>query len=129
MAYGFQPVLPLQRDDEDGFYVLTKTLAQNVKQNFKNLILTCPGERVMMPDFGAGIRRFLYENNTFEVQGKIQSAIDEQVATHMPFLSVDQLTFFEAEPEFTVSTNQGNTLSVQVFYSIPTRNLSDMLTI
>ena len=59
MANGISVVVPLQKDNEDGFYSLTKTLAQNIKQNFKNLILTSPGERVMIADFGVGIRNFL----------------------------------------------------------------------
>ena len=50
MSYGYSPVIPLQRNAEDGFYVLTKTIAQNIQQNFKNLLLTSPGERVMIPD-------------------------------------------------------------------------------
>ena len=31
----------------------------------KNLVLTSPGERIMLPDFGAGLRRLL-----FDQQGK-----------------------------------------------------------
>ena len=50
MAYGFSAVLPLQRDDEDGFYSLTKTLGDNIKQNVKNIMLTSPGERVMISE-------------------------------------------------------------------------------
>ena len=67
MAYGFSPVIPLQKNDEDGFYVLTKTLAQNIKQNIKNLMLTSPGERVMISDFGVGLRNFLFQNNSAEL--------------------------------------------------------------
>ena len=43
MAFGISPVIPLQKDDVDGFYSLTKTLAKNVQQNLKNLVLTAPG--------------------------------------------------------------------------------------
>ena len=93
MAYGYSAVLPLQRDDTDGFYVLTKTIPQNIKQNFKNLLLTTPGERVMIPDFGVGLRRFLFENNSFELQDKISERIDNQVSLYMPFVAVNQVQF------------------------------------
>ena len=63
MAFGLSPVIPLQKDSVDGFYVLTKTLAENTKQNFKNLLLTTPGERVMIPGFGVGLRNLLFDNN------------------------------------------------------------------
>ena len=53
--------LPLQVDDSDGF-VMNKSIGAVVKQNLKMLILTIPGERVMEPNFGAGIARYLFEN-------------------------------------------------------------------
>ena len=84
MANGFSAVIPLQKDNIDGFYSLTKTLADNIKQNFKNLILTVPGERVMISDFGVGIRNFLFENNSSILQNDISVRISEQVATYMP---------------------------------------------
>ena len=57
---GLSVSLPLTYDNEDGPYRLNKTLKQVVKQNFKNLILTSPGERVMLPTFGAGVRRLSF---------------------------------------------------------------------
>ena len=51
MPVGISPKLPLAVSAPDG-YRLTKTPAEAVKQNFKNLILTSPGERVMIPEFG-----------------------------------------------------------------------------
>ena len=125
MAFGYSAVLPLQRDDEDGFYVLTKTIAQNIKQNFKNLILTVPGERVMLPNFGVGLRRFLFENNSFEMQGEISTKIDNQVDTYMPFVTVNQVQFFEEQDDMHVDF--GNLLSIRIFYSV--RGLSGMLTV
>ena len=47
---------------------LTKTMMEVIKQNFKNLVLTNPGERVMLTDFGVGIRRFLFEMNLINDQ-------------------------------------------------------------
>ena len=52
---GISVKLPLSYDSEDGPYRLTKNLKENVQQNFKNLMLTNPGDRVMLPNFGAGI--------------------------------------------------------------------------
>ena len=53
---GIGPKLPLQRDDKFGNYGLISSYNEEVKQNFKNLLLTCPGERMMIPDFGVGLR-------------------------------------------------------------------------
>jgi len=120
MANGFSAVTPLHRDNEDGFYSLTKTLAQNVKQNFKNLILTSPGERVMLTNFGVGIRNFLFQNNSTILQNDITIRISEQVETYMPFVRIDNIEFIE-ETELMIG--------LRIFYSVPSQNFSDMFEI
>ena len=62
--YGISPKLPLIVNDLDGHYGLNKTIRQAIKQNFKNLILTSPGERVMDIQFGVGLRNYFFENFT-----------------------------------------------------------------
>ena len=57
---GFAPKLPLARDTGDGF-ALIKNFENMIKQNLKMLVLTSPGERIMIPDFGVGLRRYLFE--------------------------------------------------------------------
>mgnify|MGYP003354002300 CR=1 FL=1 len=37
-----------------------------MKQNFKILLLTNPGERVHFPKFGVGLRNYLFENLELE---------------------------------------------------------------
>ena len=61
---GFQPLVldgSLNKDSEDGFQ-LVKSLKQNIKQNLKMLLLTIPGERVMEPNFGVGLKTYLFSN-------------------------------------------------------------------
>ena len=58
---GISPKLPLTRDRQDGF-ALNKTVLDSIKQNVKMVVLTSPGERVMDPAFGVGVRRYLFEN-------------------------------------------------------------------
>ena len=54
MAVGISVKLPFQRTNKDGPFALNKTLLDAVKQNFKGLILTQPGERIMDIDFVMG---------------------------------------------------------------------------
>ena len=56
--------LPLALSDEYGYEMLTDLISV-FKQNLKTLILTNPGERVMDPSYGVGIRKFLFENFVF----------------------------------------------------------------
>ena len=59
MALGVS--LPLTQDSADG-WTLLYSVRRTLRQNFKMLILTNPGERVMIPDFGVGISKYLFEN-------------------------------------------------------------------
>ena len=54
------PKLPLVVDGSTG-YRMIDNYTDLVKQNFKNLMLTNPGERMMDPTFGVGITTFLFE--------------------------------------------------------------------
>jgi|TARA_R110002074_G_scaffold349865_1_gene520629 phage baseplate assembly protein W len=120
MAFGFSPIIPLQKDDEDGFYALTKTLADNVKQNFKNLLLTAPGERVMIPEFGVGLRNFLFDNSVAEMENDIIRAVDEQTKLYMPFVEINDLEVIDTELD---------TVALNIFYSVPSVGISDLITI
>lgn len=63
MPIGLDAALPLQEDNEDLFYKLHKTLKDNIKQNIRMLMYTSPGERVMVPNYGIGIRNYLLSNH------------------------------------------------------------------
>jgi phage baseplate assembly protein W len=71
---GISPKLPISKNKEDG-YTLTKTYLESTQQNLKNLLLTVPGERMMDPDFGVGMNRFLFENHGISTYGSILSKV------------------------------------------------------
>ena len=91
---GLSPKLPIRRDSTHG-YALTRTYTEMVLQNFKNLVLTNPGERIMDPDFGVGLKRYLFENTSPSLYGRIASDIESQARRYMPFLSVDNIIFYD----------------------------------
>ncbi|HAI38125.1 MAG TPA: hypothetical protein DCM40_08390 [Maribacter sp.] len=108
---GISPKLPLQLDKRDGI-ALNKTLKETVKQNLKMLVLTSPGERLMLPEYGVGIRNFLFEQNVSSVRSDIASKIREQVKTYMPFITLEDITFAEM-PE------NSYVLNLAIKYSVP----------
>ena len=63
MSLGLSPKLPLQMDQRVGSYQLNRTYLEMINQNFKNLLLTNPGERIMDTRFGVGLSMFLFEQN------------------------------------------------------------------
>ena len=70
------------------YYALNKKLVDVIQQNFKMLLLTIPGERIMNTDFGVGIQRYLFENDTIDLRSKLSSRIKSQVGKYMSFIKV-----------------------------------------
>jgi hypothetical protein len=113
--------LPITADDRDGF-TLNYSPKRALKQNFKTLILTNPGERVMEPNFGVGIKQYLFNNFSSDSRSLISSKIREQAAKYMPSISILDIQFAE-------SSSDNNTLSMRITYSIPRLGSKDLLQI
>jgi phage baseplate assembly protein W len=113
--------LPLTQDSGDG-YTMIKRIKTLVKQNLKMLILTNPGERVMEPEYGVGIKQFLFENFESDVYSRIDNKIRDQVALYMPAVQITKLQFANSSPDT-------NTLSLFLEYSIPQISTGDLLEI
>ena len=121
---GVGPKLPLHRDIQFGNYALITSYIDEVKQNFKNLMLTSPGERIMNPDFGVGLRTFLFEPRS-QVMAKIRQRIDGQVTRYMPFVRINSLQFNQnVDP---ILADDNNILTILIDYEVPTLNLSTTL--
>ena len=81
---GISPKLPLTRNSAEG-YRLTKTLVESVHQNFKMVLLTAPGERIMDPDFGVGLRNYIFRVDDAATYDEIREKIVEQASIYLPF--------------------------------------------
>jgi phage baseplate assembly protein W len=125
MASGFSPKLPLQHSDEDG-QALTKTAREAIKQNMKMIVLTAPGERVMDPSFGVGLRRFLFRpltNQTFEIMA---TAIRSQITKYMPYIKFRGINIQTADQDYSLGNNG---IRITVSYAVPAIGQSDELVI
>ena len=73
MAYihTISPRLPLSSDNQFGYAMLV-TMKQTISQNLKCLMLTAPGEKIMDPRFGVGLRKYLFRNFGPEVVNEIK---------------------------------------------------------
>ena len=118
--YGISPKLPLIVDTLDGHYGLTKTLHEAIKQNFKHLILTAPGEKIMDSNFGVGVRNYLFENFTPDVEAEIYGNIFSQTDKYMSFLEITDVSITQAAENF-------NTLFLEITYQIPELGVLDTL--
>ena len=124
--HGISVKLPLTYNSSDGPYTLNKKTKEAVRQNFKNLVLTAPGERVMDPQFGVGIRNFLFEQMNDPLFSRISERIRTQVQAYMPFVFVEHITFDSMETKEGIGPNE---LQVTIQYNILPLDAEDTLSI
>ena len=122
---GLSPVLPLFLGEPNG-YGLTQTHKQLVNQNFRMLILTALGERMMDPLFGVGLRNYLFELDSPFVRSNITEKIGEQVNRYMPFIELNDIRFISPEEDDRLDTNF---LGITIKYTIVPLQQSDLLDI
>jgi len=116
MAFGLSPKLPLLRDPQDG-YTLNKSYSEMIIQNLKMLILTIQGERIMDPEFGVGLRKYLFRNNTPSVHSEIKSQIRSQIGKYMPFIEVVEIQVSDTSEGYS-DVNGSNSISVKMEFII-----------
>jgi hypothetical protein len=64
----------------------------NVRECICTILRTSPGERVEMPTFGCGLRRFLFEPNTVATLRLIQQEVIQSLAQWEPRIAINDVT-------------------------------------
>ena len=127
---GLSPKLPLSIDEVDGF-ATTKNFKQVARQNLKMIVLTNPGERVMIPGFGVGLRTYIFENASNSLFETIRQKIREQVALYAPYVSIRSIQFSQEKTDFNFveldPSSESNFVGITINYSIPKAFISDTL--
>ena len=126
MSSGLSVMLPLNTSEVFGAYNLNTTFNQLALQNLKMLILTAPGERIMDPQFGVGLRNYIFEFNGEATYSAIASRILSQVKTYLPYLGIDDIQF--AIPEDNPDLYPHN-LSVTIVFTIKPLQIQQSLKI
>jgi phage baseplate assembly protein W len=111
MADNIQPQLPLAVTDSDGAYKSIKTAEESVRQNLKMIVLTAPGERIQSPNFGVGVRNFLFENFTPASTAALRGRIISQVNTYAPYIQITGVNTG-------LSENNPNTMLLEISYNV-----------
>jgi phage baseplate assembly protein W len=61
----------------------------DVEQAIQIILLTLPGERVMLPEFGAGVRNFVFEPNSPATQRAIENAVRQALIDWEPRIALE----------------------------------------
>jgi len=79
------------------------------------MVLTMPGERIMIPEFGVGLYGYLFENvngNTFDA---LVERLTEQTQTYMPMINLQNIDFLTSDEDPSLSFNE---VRVSIKYNI-----------
>jgi phage baseplate assembly protein W len=92
-----------------------------IKNNLINFFLTNPGERYLNPNFGGGLRAFIFEQITNDNLDFLREDINKKISNYFPNILVNELTVTGQQ-----DTNQ---ITVILKYSVSNTNITDILEI
>ena len=106
-----------------GFF-RTQSGTSQIKSDLLSLLLTNPGERVFLPEFGTPLKRLLFEQNdtTLEVQAK--NMIIDSITKWEPRIVVNQITVSSVVSKGDLNTNDpgqdiDSILSIKIIFVDP----------
>ena len=104
-----------------GVFNKTYSTKDQIKSNLINLLLTDKGERIMNPEFGADLRRSLFDNITTSNIDLLQTKIIDAINIFIPEI---ELLNVNIEPNIDY-----NTLNVTIDYRLVISNTPDQVTV
>lgn len=92
-----------------------------IKANIINYFLTEPGERCDNPNFGGGLRSFIFEQISNNTLDGVEENISEKISNQFPTITLKAIEVLGIEDE--------NVIRVIIKYSIPQQGVSDEIEI
>lgn len=83
----------------------------NIRESIAVILKTEPGERVGVPEFGAGLARFLFEPNNAATHARVQDAVGRALSRWEPRLAVESM-------EMTADPTDAETTLLTITYKL-----------
>ena len=96
--------------------------SQNICEAIKIILLTEPQERLMLPEFGGGMKKYLFEPNTTATHSLIEEQITQALMRWEPRINIKSVSV-EPDPK----DNQA--VVVTINYELIATGTSDRLTL
>ena len=114
------PMIPITTDSGTIDSFTDDQITELIKQNVKMIIMTIPGERIMQPDFGVGIERYIFEMQNGNAPNLLREKIRSQLVKYMPTIRL-------LEVSTRTDINYPSNLYLLVRYEIDFLNTRDQL--
>ncbi len=108
--------LPL---DETNMFKGTETTSEQSKTNLLSLLLTYPGERINLPNYGIGLKKLIFETNVD--LPALKDKIEKQVEFYLPNLNIRDVRTTRSEDK--------HTIFISITYSVRSTGITDTIQI
>ena len=88
---------------------------EDIEQAIQIILLTSRGERVMLPEFGAGLRDFVFEPNSDATRARIEESVRKALVDWEPRIDLEQV-------EVTPGDEAPNLVLIHVDYVVRATN-------
>ena len=94
--------LPLHKSDgRDGYFESTTLTYDEVKFNIINLIKTRKGERMLQPNLGIGLDKYLFENISDDLRLLIEDEVKTSFGVWLPFVIITKFNISTIDDNIT----------------------------
>ena len=76
-----------------------RSLEVSVREGIEIVLSTRPGERLMRPDFGAGLDSFLHEPNTIATRRRIRDLVAESLGRFEDRIEIERIEVLDPSAE------------------------------
>ena len=92
----------------------------NIRESIQIILQTEERERIRLPQFGAGLQRYLFEPNTVATRFQIQDRVTKSLQLWEPRISVSSVDVQEdpADPQSAIATIDYKLVATQVKQSV-----------
>ena len=84
----------------EGWFASTTTTIDTVKEDIRMLLMTEKGERILQPNLGIGIRKYLFLPFEEETEIQIHNEIASTLSNWLPHVEIKRLDIQTGEPDY-----------------------------
>ena len=95
---------------------------EDIRQSVRIILGTIPGERIMFPSFGCGIRMFVFESNDPTHLSMLKDTIYDALLYNEPRIKLDRIDIVD-------DTQMNGLMHIHIFYTIIITNTRNNMVI
>lgn len=103
-----------------GVFTPNYLTSQAIKNNIINYFLTNPGEIIMNPEFGGGLRDYIFEQIAEDTLDFLKQDVEQKLEKYFPSVIINSLDVLRNDDD--------NSVIVQLKYSVANSNINDNIT-